>query len=107
MRELISDGRALLPGVIRQELLSGIRDAGAFDRTSDYLRNFDDESPDVSDYEQAARFANRCRAAGIATSSVDMLLCALAEQRGLSILTLDQDFTRYASELPIQLNPLP
>ena len=106
MRRLIADGRAIIVGVVRQELLSGLRDARTVDEMCQYLRFFDDDPPDVADYEQAARFSNQCRAKGIATSSTDMLLCAFAEARDLELLTTDQDFSRYARHLPIRLYPL-
>lgn len=107
IRDIVSEGRALLTGVVRQELLSGIRDHDAFERTRDHLRHFDDDAPDVADYEQAARFDNRCRAVGITPSAADMLICAIAEQRGLPILTLDDDFARYRQHLPIRLHAHP
>jgi predicted nucleic acid-binding protein len=107
MREVISEGRAILPGVVRQELLSGIRDRVACDALAEYLRCFDEEPPDVADYEQAARFDNRCRAAGIAGSPIDMLVCAIAHQRDLSILTLDDDFEHYVGPLSISRYPIP
>lgn len=107
MRELIADGRAIIVGVVRQELLSGLREERAVDEMADYLRFFDDDPPDVADYEQAARFANRCRSAGITTSSTDMLLCSFAEGRGLHLLTTDRDFHHYAKHVPVQLYPDP
>jgi predicted nucleic acid-binding protein len=107
MRELIADGRTILIGAVRQELLSGIREGDAFDQMCEYLRYFDDEVPEVGDYEQAARFDNRCRLAGIAGSPVDMLLCSLGERRDVPILTVDGDFERYLKVLPIRLYPHP
>jgi predicted nucleic acid-binding protein len=107
MRQLIADGRTILTGPVRQELLSGIREGSAFDQICEYLGYFDDEVPEVADYERAARFDNRCRAAGIGTSPIDMLLCALAKGRDLPVLTVDQDFERYARHLPIRLYPHP
>ena len=51
----------------------------------------------------AAGFANECVRHGVAATSVDMLLCAVASGRDLPILTADHDFDRYAKHLPIQL----
>ena len=103
LRNLIVDGRAVLVGMVRQELLSGIKEDSVFEQLCDYLRFFDDEVPEVSDYEQAARFERLCRAAGVATSPVDMLLCAIASRRDLPLLTVDGDFRRYAEQLPVRL----
>ena len=37
-------------------------------------------------------------------SNTDFLLCAVAERRGLPILTTDRDFVRFAEVLPIELH---
>lgn len=106
-RDLITDGLGVLTGPVRQELLSGIREGAAFDELSEYLRYFDDEVPEVGDYELAARFDNRCRAAGVASTPTDMLLCALGYNRDLPILTTDGDFAHYARHLSVHLYPHP
>lgn len=103
LRQLITRGRAVLIGAIRQEVLSGIRDEKAFDRLRDYLRHFSDEPLTEVDYEDAARFRNRCQAAGVTGSPTDFLLCAVAARRGMPIFTADKDFERYAKHLPIRL----
>src|SRR5581483_12409534 len=86
-RELVRDGHAVLIGVVRQELLSGIADQNRFEELRAHLQFFDDEPPDVADYEVAAQFDNHCRAVGVATSPADMLVCAMARRRNLWILT--------------------
>ena len=103
LRRLIEEGRVAMVGPIRQELLSGIRDAAGFERLRDHLRAFPDEPLDEQDYEQAARHFNACRAAGLQGSNTDFLLCAVAERRGLPILTTDADFERFARLVPIRL----
>lgn len=103
LRRLIDEGRVAMVGPVRQELLSGIRDAKAFERLRDQLRAFPDEPLDEQDFEQAARHFNACRAAGLQGSNTDFLLCATAERRGLPILTTDADFVRFARVLPIAL----
>jgi predicted nucleic acid-binding protein len=103
MRRLIPEGRAVLVGAVRQELLSGIADDAAFERVREYATFFDDEPPDVEDYELAARFHNRCRRAGVATSTTDMLLCAISDRRSLPVLTTDADFTAYGTIVPLRL----
>ena len=97
VRELIYRNQVLLIGPIRQEILSGIRDAGMFERLREYLRAFDESEIISNDYDEAAICANRCIAAGIASSAVDMLICAVAIRLDAPILTTDQDFVRYAS----------
>jgi predicted nucleic acid-binding protein len=103
LRALIEQGRVAMIGVIRQELLSGIRTREAFVRVRDHLRPFADEPLDTADFERAAEHFNACRAQGVQGSNADFLICAAAERRGFHILTTDEDFTRFASVLPITL----
>lgn len=101
--ELISDGRAELVGLVRQEVLSGIREQRQYERLRVSLRSFPHVAITLEDYETAAKMHNECRAAGIAGSSVDFLLCAVSVRRRWSIYTLDRDFTQYSRVLPIAL----
>jgi predicted nucleic acid-binding protein len=55
------------------------------------------------DFERAAEFSNACRAAGIAGSPVDVLICAASERLEAPIYTLDRDFERYRDLLGIEL----
>lgn len=71
LRQLIEDGRAALVGPIRQELLSGIRDQGQFERLKDRLSAFPDERIERQDYERAAKYFNVCRGRGIQGSNTD------------------------------------
>jgi predicted nucleic acid-binding protein len=104
--DLIKNNQAILVGPVRQEILSGIREETVFGRLSEYLRDFQDPPTSSEDYEQAARFHNVCRAAGVAGSPIDFLICALASHHGAEIFTTDDDFNRYALHLPIRLyNP--
>jgi predicted nucleic acid-binding protein len=101
--ELIRDGRAQLLGLVRQELLSGLRQENSFIELSKYLRAFDDPNLESADYEDAARIHNQCRSRGIAGSAIDFLICAVAIRRNWKIFTTDQDFPRYAKSCPLQL----
>lgn len=103
LENLIAEGRVALLGAIRQELLSGIREERQFLRLRNLLRAFPDVVLSIEDYEEAARFGNLCRAAGVAASPVDLLICAVASRRDWPILTVDQDFIRYGKHLPIRL----
>lgn len=104
---LISSGQARMIGVVRQELLSGLREQTEFERLRTYLRSFEEPRLEIEDYEEAARMFNRCRRQGIASSAIDLQLCAVAKRRGWSIFTLDQDFDRYRRTLGISLYRLP
>ena len=102
--DLVQERRAAIIGPIRQELLSGIADDVAFERLRERLRSFDDLRLTAEDHEDAARFNNRCRAAGVAGSAIDLLICAAAARRDLPIFTVDADFGRYARLLPLVLH---
>lgn len=105
-KSLVRDGQARLAGMIRQEVLSGIRDARDFERLRDRLAPFDDVPTGAAEHEQAASYFNACRARGVTPTSVDMLICALAARHDLSVFTTDTDFARYAKILPIRLHPV-
>lgn len=103
LEELIRDGRAQLIGVVRQELLSGIRDQHRFEKLRNYLRAFDDPALGARDYETAAQMHNRCRSRGISGSAIDFLLCAAAELRQWQIFTTDKDFEHYGRVLGLRM----
>ncbi|MCL1466685.1 PIN domain-containing protein [Argonema galeatum] len=103
LRDLITDGRVILLGAIRQEVLSGIRHAEQFTRLRDLLRAFPDLELTTEDYELAAEFFNTCRTHGIQGSNTDFLLCAAAHRRGYSILTTDKDFESFQVHIPVVL----
>jgi len=105
LAELVREGRAVLIGNIRQELLSGIKLKAQYDAVRDRLRAFSDIELESADYEEAAAFTNHCMSGGIQGSGVDFLICAVAARRGFSILTADKDFGHYAKLLPIKLIP--
>jgi predicted nucleic acid-binding protein len=104
LTELIQEGRALLFGPIRQELLSGISDIRQFNTLRNGLRAFSDLSIHELDYERAAEFSSSCRRAGVQGSHIDFLICSVAAGTSAAILSTDKDFGRYAKHLPITLH---
>jgi hypothetical protein len=104
LRSLVIEGRVVIIGAIRQELLSGIRDAAAFTRLRDHLRAFPDDGVETADYERAAEWLNMCRTRGVQGSNTDFLLCAVSERLRLPLFTTDRDFRRFAAILPLRLH---
>jgi len=102
--DLTREGRAHIIGVIRQELLSGIKAAPQDQKLRAALRAFPDEPIETSDYEAAAKASNDFRSRGIAASVVDALICQIALARQWSVFTTDPDFKAYAKVLPIKLH---
>ncbi|MBD1829744.1 PIN domain-containing protein [Microcoleus vaginatus GB1-A2] len=103
LRDLIADGRVVLLGAIRQEVLSGVRYKEQFARLREYLRAFPDLELTTEDYELAAEFFNTCRSNGVQGSNTDFLLCAVAHRRGYTIFTTDKDFENFRSHIPVVL----
>ena len=106
LRELIREGGVRIIGAVRQEVLSGIREPGQFERLRERLRDFPDLVLDEADHERAAEMYNTCRAKGVQGSNTDFLICAVAERRDMPILTTDGDFTHFAKHIPIRLHRL-
>jgi len=94
LRDMIQDERAVLLGLIRQEILSGIRDKAEFLRIQNLLDPFLDERIEASDYIEAARLSNLCQDHGVQCGLVDILICAIACRSHLGILTNDQALNR-------------
>lgn len=103
LSDLIRDGRAVLIGAIRQELLSGIKVPAQFELVKQALAAFNDLTLNHEDYEIAAQCFNTCRAQGIQGANTDFLICAVALQHQFPILSLDRDFVNYRKCLPITL----
>ncbi len=103
LTKLVRTGNALLLGIVRQEVLSGIPDLVRFERLRDELRNLPDHPVTSFHYETAAEFFNRCRRHGVQGTTVDFLICAVAALEDLEIYTTDRDFQLFAKHLPIKL----
>ncbi|HEY0792766.1 MAG TPA: PIN domain-containing protein [Chthoniobacterales bacterium] len=105
LAELVRDGRVVMLGVIRQELLSGIRIADQYAKVRVHLRAFPDLVVKTEDHELAAEFFNACMAKGIQGNPTDFLICAAADRNRQAILTTDKDFVRYQRHVPVNLVP--
>ncbi|MEK8020846.1 MAG: PIN domain-containing protein [Candidatus Parabeggiatoa sp.] len=101
--KLIQQTRVILLGVVRQEVLSGIRETHTFERIRQKLRSFPDFPLTTEDYEKAAEFYNICRSKGVQGSSTDFLLCAVSHRYDFPIFTTDKDFEHFQKYLDFQL----
>lgn len=104
LTNLVKEGRARIIGMVRQELLSGIKADSQYEKLRTVLRSFPDEPAATADYEAAAKAGNDCRARGVAVSVSDMLICAIALRREWPVFTTDPDFNSYAKILPLKLH---
>jgi predicted nucleic acid-binding protein len=103
LRSLINDQQVIMLGVIRQEILSGLRTLEQFERLRNTLRAFPNLNLVVEDYELAAEYFNTCRRHGIQGSNTDFLICSVAHRRNHAIFTTDHDFRNFQAQLPIVL----
>ncbi len=104
LAELINEGRVVMLGSIRQELLSEIRQEEQFSSLADHLRAFPDLALTEDDFEEAASCFNLCRAQGIQGANTDFLICAVAIRNKMPIFTTDKDFVNFAKVLEIGLH---
>lgn len=102
--ELVRRGDASLIGPIRQEILSGVRRERDFETLRERLSAFDDLPVLTADYEETARFFNRCLSRGLTGTPIDLLICAVLKRLDLEIFTVDRDFQGYAAHLGIRLH---
>ncbi|MGK7948067.1 MAG: PIN domain-containing protein [Xenococcaceae cyanobacterium] len=106
LRDLIADGRVVLLGAVRQEILSGIKHQKQFEKLRDNFRAFPNLILDAKDYELAADYFNICRRNGVQGANTDFLICATANRRDYEIFTTDKDFINFSQYLPIVLTQL-
>lgn len=101
---LIREGRVLMLGSIRQELLSGIKNADQFRKLRDALEAFPDLRLEEADYVDAAKCFNTCRSNGVQGSNTDFLICAAAIRHKATVLTTDGDFELFSRYLHFKLH---
>ena len=104
LAELVREGRIVIIGPVRQELLSGLKGTQQFEQLRDHLRAFPDLELETADFEEAAHSFNRCRSKGIQGANTDFLMCAVASRRHLSIFTTDGDFREFSRVLSLTLH---
>ena len=91
-----------LTGVVIAEVLQGL--ARDFARIERYLAQWDMLEPrGFGTYRAAAAIYRSARARGIALSTIDTLITAVALEHGATLFTLDQDFSRIAQVTRLRL----
>ena len=103
VRDLVRKNQVQLLGIVKQELLSGIRHGRQFSRLAEILKGFPLLLATEADHDLAVQFFNRCRTRGVQGSHIDFLICAQAVNNRFPILTADGDFSRYSKTIPIEL----
>ena len=105
VEELMASENPLgLPGIVLQEVLSGIRSKKQFaDLERRLLASFTVVNPNTSDYIEAARLRNKCLASGLTASGPDCLIATLAIARSHEVFAADEDFEGIAKHSPLKL----
>jgi predicted nucleic acid-binding protein len=104
LADLMQDGRAVMMGAIRQELLSGIKTQAGFEALKGSLTAFEDVPLTMQDYEKAAEVFNTCRTNGVQGSNTDFLICAVSINHQLPIFSVDNDFLNYQKHFPVLMH---
>lgn len=104
LRTIVTEGQPLaLPGIVLQELMSGVRSEAEFDRLREVLSPFDVVHATEEHHMEAGRIFTRCRAKGIASSAPDALIAATAIVEGGKLLTCDRDFALIATAVELRV----
>ena len=100
---ILEDVPLAIPGIVLQEILSGVRTEAQFGKLQRSLEAFPIISAEPQHHVLAARIANACRRKGVAASTIDCLIAALATSSDAFLFTLDEDFGRMAPVCGVKL----
>jgi predicted nucleic acid-binding protein len=101
---MASDVPLGMPGIVLQEVLSGIRTQRQFvDLSAKLLAGFAIVPEGVSEHVEAARLKNVCLGKGLNLSGIDCLIAACASVGGHELFTVDEDFATIAKHSPLKL----
>ncbi len=101
---LRSDEQVALPGIVLQELLSGIAERSQYEKVLTGVReSFSVVLATEGDHLKAADIVNTASAKGIEFSTPDALIAAQALNRRAALLTTDADFAKLAKLAGLRL----
>jgi predicted nucleic acid-binding protein len=103
LRRMIADAEPFaLTGIVVTEVLQGLR--RDVSRIEHYLSQWDMLEPvGYGTYREAAAIFRTARAKGVAVTTVDALIVAIALEHGATLFSLDQDFTRISGIVRLPL----
>ena len=108
LRELIRHGSALgLPGIVLQEVLSGVRTLKQFDAVRGHLMSFQLCLASEDDHVRAAQIYNNCLGHGTTCSAIDALIAAQAIGFEAELFSSDRDFPLIAQHCDLALHKVP
>jgi predicted nucleic acid-binding protein len=104
LRKLIADDAPLaVPGIVLQELLSGVRSREQFRKLQKAMAGFPLLLAGETHHVRAAQISNACRRHGVACSTIDALVAAISVESHGTLLTTDADFQRIAPHCGLNL----
>jgi predicted nucleic acid-binding protein len=104
LRDLIeADEEIALPGIVLQEILSGVSEKAQFERLQGVLAAFPLVLATEQTHVEAARIANACRSRGVAVSTVDCLIAAMVIELNAQLFTADKDFVHMSDHCALRL----
>ena len=93
-----------LPGIVVQEVLSGIRSQRQrSDLTAKLLASFTVGPERVPEHVEAARAKNTCLGKGLNVSGVNCLIAACAITGNHELFAVDEDFEAIAMHAPLRM----
>jgi predicted nucleic acid-binding protein len=93
-----------MPGIVLQEVLSGVRSQRQFsDLSAKLLAGFTVLPEGVPEHLEAARVRNACLSKGLDVSGVDCLIAACAIVGNHELFAFDDDFVAIAKHVPLRL----
>lgn len=103
--DLMAGDAALgLPGIVLQEVLSGIRSRRQFeDLRTKLLAAFVVVPEGAREHVEAARIRNICLGKGLNVTGIDCLIAACAVVGGHELFAVDDDFDSIARHVPLKM----
>ena len=90
----MDEGRVVISGQVKQEVMQGTRDERSFARLERAMSTWSYEAETPADFVEAARIYARLRWKGAIVPPSDCLIAALAKRCGLAVCATDPHFER-------------
>lgn len=104
LRRMVAERWPLtVPGIVLQELLSGVRTAKESRALRKHMQPFPVLLADEDHHLRAAEITNACRSAGLSCSTIDALIAAQTIGAGGRLFTTDRDFEAMAAHCDLEL----
>jgi predicted nucleic acid-binding protein len=105
VKDLITKGQVLLPGVIKTELLRGTKNRKEYDRLNDLLKGLTYLPVPEEFWERLSAFSFGLFRKGVIVPLIDTYIALLCIENDASILHRDKHFELIARESPLRTLP--